>query len=74
MTTFLLIVGLVAVAGGSIWLLARYAAKQGRAEARRDAAKKGLDHARKAAEIRDNLGQLTDAERAEWLQRRDRSS
>ena len=74
MTAALLIAGLVVVAGGAIWGLARYAMARGRAAAAAEAARKGLKHAQKAAEIRDDLGKLTDAERAEWLQRRDRSS
>ncbi len=69
MTTLLLVAGLVVVAGGAIWFLARYARKRGRAEAEAEAALKGLEHARRAAERRDNLHKLSDAERAEWLLR-----
>ncbi len=69
MTTLLSIAGLVVVAGGAIWFLARYARKRGRAEAKAEAALKGLEHAREAAERRDDLHKLTDAERAEWLLR-----
>lgn len=69
MTTLLSIAGLVVVAGGAIWFLARYAMARGRAAAKAEAALKGLEHARKAAARRDNLHELTDAERAEWLLR-----
>ena len=53
-------------------LLPSWEWKGGQAAAQRDAAEKGLEHARTAAEIRDNLDQLTDAERVEWLRQRDR--
>ncbi len=69
MTTLLLIAGLVAIAGGAIWFLARYAMARGRAAAEAEAALKGLEHARRAAEMRDDLHKLSDAERAEWLLR-----
>ena len=72
MTTILLIAGLVVVAGGAVYLLARYAMARGRSAAKAEAAEKGLEHARTAAEIRDNLDQLSDAERVEWLRQRDR--
>ncbi len=69
MTTLFLTAGLVAVAGVAIWLLARYAMARGRAAEKAEAAQKGLEHARKAAERRDDLHKLSDAERAEWLLR-----
>jgi len=57
---------------GAIYGLARFAKAVGRAQTAAEAAEKGLDHARTAAEIRDNLDQLSDAERVEWLRQRDR--
>ncbi len=69
MTSALLTAGLVAVALVAVWLLARYAMARGRAAAEAEAAEKGLEHARRAAERRDDLHKLTDAERAEWLLR-----
>ena len=61
MTTILLIAGLVIVAGGAIWGLARYAAAKGRATAQRDAAKGSADAGRQARSIEDEVRRMDGA-------------
>ena len=61
MTTVLLIAGLVIVAGGAIWGLARSARKRGRAEVQRDAAKGSADAGRRARIIEDQVRGLDGA-------------
>ncbi len=61
MTTLLLIAGLVVVAGGAIWFLARYARKRGRAEAQRDAAKGSADAGRQARTIEEEVRRMDGA-------------
>ncbi len=61
MTTLLLIAGLVVVAGGAIWFLARYARKRGHAEAQRDAAKGSADAGRQARTIEDEVRRMDGA-------------
>ena len=61
MTTILLIAGLVVIAGGAIWGLARYAMKRGRAEVQRDAAKGSADAGRKARTIEDQVRRMDGA-------------
>ena len=61
MTTILLVVGLVVVAGVGIWFLVRTATAKGRATAQRDAAKGSADAARKAHAIDEDVARMSDA-------------
>ena len=58
--------GLVVIAG-LVWFIYWMAKRQGRDEAKLDAAKKGLDHAKEAIEIDDRVRRLSDDERRRWL-------
>jgi hypothetical protein len=62
--TTLYIVGFaLAAVGVALWLAKRL----GRADARKDAAEKGVDHAKEANRIRDDVARLSDDELADEL-------
>lgn len=64
-----LTLGAVAVIGGLVWYLTRTARGEGRAEERAASAIKGLEQARDANEIDENVVRLPDGELADRLRK-----
>lgn len=73
MTTALVVAAIVTIAGGAIWLLARYAMARGRAEAQRDAAEGSADAGKRARTIEDEVRRMDGAALDDEL-RRDRDN